>query len=83
MRKNHFKSRTLLDCTKVYIVAAWHCGIGTGRVLDTELKLNALFRIRIGSASGSVIHKYGSGSGSFPFLIKMLSGLKKRIRVAK
>ncbi len=35
------------------------------------------------SASGSVSHKYGSGwgsgsgSGSFPFLIKMLSGLKQ------
>ncbi len=29
-----------------------------------------------GSASGSVSHKDGSGSGSFPFLIKVLSGLK-------
>ncbi len=26
--------------------------------------------------SGSVIQKYGSGSGSFTFLIKVLSGLK-------
>jgi hypothetical protein len=30
----------------------------------------------LGSASGSVSHKYGSGSGSFPFLIKVLSGPK-------
>ncbi len=29
-----------------------------------------------GSASGSVCHKFGYGSGSFPFLIKVLSGLK-------
>jgi hypothetical protein len=29
-----------------------------------------------GYASGSVVHKYGSGSGSFSFLIKVLSGLK-------
>jgi hypothetical protein len=31
-----------------------------------------------GSASGSVSHKYGSGSGSesFPFLVKALSGVK-------
>jgi hypothetical protein len=32
-----------------------------------------------GSASGSVSHKDGSGSGSFPFLIKVLSGLEKMV----
>jgi hypothetical protein len=30
-----------------------------------------------GSASGSVGHKYRSGSGSLPFPIKVLRGLKK------
>jgi hypothetical protein len=28
------------------------------------------------SGSGSISQRYGSGSGSFPFLIKVLSGLK-------
>ncbi len=28
------------------------------------------------AGSGSVSQRYGSGSGSFPFLIKLLSGLK-------
>ncbi len=30
----------------------------------------------LGSAFGSVSHKFGSGSGSFPFPIKALSGVK-------
>jgi hypothetical protein len=33
-----------------------------------------------GSASESVSHKYGSGYGSFPFLIKVLSGLKQWLK---
>jgi hypothetical protein len=50
---------------------------------SSTLFLKPAFRIRMirpyvfgppGSASGSVSHKYGSGS--FPFLIKVLSGLK-------
>jgi hypothetical protein len=30
----------------------------------------------LGSESGSISQRYGSGSGSFPFLKKVLSGLK-------
>jgi hypothetical protein len=46
-----------------------------------SLSLKPVLRIRIRHVfgppgSGSISQRYGSGSGSFPFLIKMLRGLK-------
>ncbi len=46
-------------------------------VVDPDLELDPQDPHVFGPPrSGSISQRYGSGSGSFPFLIKVLSGLK-------
>jgi hypothetical protein len=61
-------------------------GAGPGSDLNRSAEFKPAYKAVLGPepdphvfgphASGSNSHWYGSGSGSFPFLVKVLSGLK-------